>query len=254
MEDNMKITKILTKAAAVLLAVLMIQIWLLYSTKPGPLMIAQWIDQPGSLDDLESLADEVVVARVVKIRHADDLMATSPKPDDGSKPEIIRIPVEVITLEIKRKAKGKKKEGKEIIEVFHTGHSDAVSPAKRKAPSKKEAPKKPKDGIDKNKAAKASKDEAVESNPINLLEDDPAYKVGEDYLLFIVKEGPKLKVKGKSVQTSAIVSPEGRYKVSKTNKLDPVRKRGFAGKYKGKDVADIETEVATIQKEKKGKK
>ncbi|MCZ6775440.1 MAG: hypothetical protein O7D34_03150, partial [Ignavibacteria bacterium] len=109
------------------------------------------------------------------------------------------------------------------------------------------------DGIDKNRAPRPSRDEAVESTPVSLLADDLGYKMGDDYLLF-VRKGPTLKIKGKKVETLAIVSPEGRYQVSKNNKLSPAAKQGFASRYKGKDVADLETEVEEIQKKKKARK
>lgn len=107
------------------------------------------------------------------------------------------IPVEVITLQVTDDdIKGKKKKG-DTIELFHTGHSG----------------------------------EKGEGH--NTLFGDPAYKVGEEYVLF-VREGPTLKVDGQAVQTQAIISPEGRWKIDQNRNAQPISDMDWAKKMWGK--------------------
>lgn len=112
------------------------------------------------------------------------------------------IPVEVITLQvIDDDVKGKKKKG-DIIELFHTGRSG-------------------------------------ENGIVSMtIFGDPAYKVGEEYVLFVV-EGPTIKVKGRAVHTQAVISPEGRWKVDKNRKVQPMSDMDWAKKMRGKPSKEL---------------
>jgi hypothetical protein len=239
MEENMKIQKILAAASALLLVTFVIQVWLNYNSRPGTVMMAEWRDKPATLQAAYQLADEVVTGRVVKIRRAADLVAKAPKSEAD-----IRIPVEVVTIEVETKLKGQKRGKKEIIELFHTGLSNTPSLANKRPPDEKPPPK-PKDAIPRNKAPRFSPAESQDAYAM-MLHGDPAYKVGERYTLF-VRTGPKLKVKGRAVATQAIISPEGRYRLSKSNKLEPLSNLGFAGKLKAKKLDVLKSQISSIQ-------
>ena len=248
----MKIQKILATAAALLLVVLVIQVGYryLYRADQGPQMIAEWKERPTSLDDAESLADEVIIGRVIKIEHADDLVARAPRREGD-----VHIPVEVITIEVESKIKGKSNGQREIIRLFHTGHSDARSMLTQKAPDKKVAKPEADDldykGTKLVPLSKRPKAPTGQGSLLLSLHEDPLYKIGEKYVLF-VKRGPDLKIKGKTVATEALISPEGRYRIS-NNKLTPMVNRGFTARLRGKGITQLQTDISNIQKLRKAR-
>lgn len=239
----MKIQKILALAVLSLLVVLAAQLWRQYQNRPGQVMFAAWHNKPESLKDAQDLAEEVVVGKVVKIERADDLVAKAPKAEGN-----MYVPVEVVTIEIERKLKGEKKGEKETIQLFHTGLSGQNPLRLNRKPPKGKVPEKPgKDDENYTEIIPRSKKPSVPSGhgaqPI-MLHGDPAYKVGERYTLFITK-GPTLKVKGRTVSTKAVISPEGRYRMKKgSNTLEPVTSLGFAGRLKNKNLSAIEAAIS----------
>lgn len=234
----MKLQRILAIAAAVLLIALVTQIGLRYRSKSAPQMIAMWKDKPESVEAAHQLAEHVVLGQVVKVQHADDIVTRIPDEPGG----VDRIPVEVVTLRVEKRYKG---EGGETIQLFHTGHSDAPSPARRPPPPGP-PPERPKEGaVERNQAPTGM--EAEVSTMSSLLHDDPGYQMGERYMLF-VRKGPRLTVGGAPVETQGIVSPEGRYRVSRDNRLEPVTPHGFAGRLKGQGLQQVEEVIGRIPK------
>lgn len=232
----MKLQKILAIAAAVLLIALVTQVGLRHRAKPGPQMFATWRDNPENVEAAHKLADHIVVGQVVNIRPT-ELVTPLPGEPGG----VDRIPVEVVTIKVEKRHKG---EAPETIEVFHTGHSGAPSRAQRPPPPGPPPPK-PEGGIERSQAPRPTWDEAHASTII--MHDDAPYKVGERYMLF-VRKGPRLMVGGAPVETHALVAPQGRYGVSRENKLEPVTQRGFAGQLRGRALQEVEETIGRIPK------
>lgn len=241
----MNIKKYLTLAAAVLLITLVVQIGISYRANPGPTMFAEWKDRPATLQAVTNLAEQVVVGRVVKIERAADLVGKAPKAEGN-----INIPVEAITIEVEQKLKGEKKQGKETIAVFHTGLSSYPSLSLTRRAPRQKAPKRPKDDdpnyteiIPKNKRPRAAT--GADALPI-MLHGDPAYKVGERYVLF-VRKGPDLRVKGRTVATQAIISPESRYRLKRNNSLEAISTLGLGAKLNGKGLSQLQTDINKLK-------
>lgn len=232
----MKLRRILAISAAVVLVALVI--W--YRAKPAqprtPIITSiMWKDRPESVEAAHRLADHVVLGQVVSVRHADDLGSQASGEPGGAG----RIPVEMVTIKVEKTYKGGVAE---TIELFHTGWSDAPSPARRPPPPGPPPPKR-EGGVERSQAPPPFP--AEDEVRTIMLDDDPGYTVGERYVLF-VRKGPRLTMGGAAVETQAVVSPEGRHRVSKDNKLEPVTQRGFAGRLRGQALQQLEEEIARI--------
>ncbi len=222
-----KAKKILVTAAALLIAGLVIQVSFRYIAKPPRLMFAEWKDIPATVDAATRLADEVVQAKVTNIRRADDLVYNFPgEPNDQD-----RIPVEVVTLQIQKNHKGSAR----TIELFHIG--GVLSPLSRPDPSESEAPPKPPRAVPKSRRPPSTS----HASPY-MLHDDPEYKVGEEYLLF-VRKGPRVTIGGASVETHAIISPTTRFRISAGQNLESMTRYGFAPQFRGKQLRDLELRI-----------
>lgn len=222
----MKIPKVLALVAAVLLVTLVIQIGLRYNSKPVPLLFAEWKDVPRTVADANNLAEEIVQAQVTNVRRANDLVIKIEGEANGED----RIPVEVVTLKAEKNHKGRSS----TIELFHVG--GYASPASRPAPPQSQAPPKPPGGIDRPPTLPRRSES--DASPYSL-HDDPEYKVGEKYLLF-VRKGPQVTVSGAAIQTHAIISPTTRFRIGANNRLETMTQRGFAPQFAGKNLRDLE--------------
>ncbi len=248
----MRIQKILAITAAVLGLALGAQLWFSVHTHTpvSTEMVAIWQENPQSLEDLEALADEIIIGKVVDIRHAEDMRPLDAENFEGM--DDVSLPVEVITIEVSTQLKGKSRGQKSTIQLFHMGHSD-LNLARKKAPPRSERPEKPDEGaVEKADAPKFDPGEVEAAIPMTL-HDDPLYEKNQTYLWFVQKGRP-LKVKGKTIETLVTVHPSGRLRISKDNKIKPVFEYGFVAKLKGKKVDDLKAEIAEIRKgKKKGK-
>lgn len=222
----MKVQKALTIVAAALLATLAIQIGLRYNSKPGLQLFAEWKDVPRTVEAASSLADEIAQGQVTNVRRASDLVIKI----EGEPNSEDRIPVEVVTLKVDKNHKGRSS----VIELFHVG--GVPSPVTRPAPPQSEAPPKPPGGVDRSQAPPRPSGQAARQY---MLHDDPAYKVGEKYLLF-VRKGPQVTVSGATIQTHAIISPTTRFRIGANNRLEAMTQRGFAPQFAGKNLRDLE--------------
>lgn len=102
-----------------------------------------------------------------------------------------------------------------------------------------QAPPKPTGGVDRSQAPRRPSNE--ELRPYSL-DGDPEYKVGEKYLLF-VRKGPEVKVNGRSTQTYATISPTTRFRIRANNRLETVTKNGFAPRFKGRSLRNLESKI-----------
>lgn len=211
----MKLNKVLAICSAILAGVFVVQLTVLIHQEPEERWVASWARSPKSLAQAKKLSSQIVRGRVIEIRQAKDLVIKAPGEPGG----VDRIPVEVVTLALEGAYKGK---SPKTVEVFHTGLSP-LSSRGHKRDAKRPAKH---GGIAVKQPAREVKPTLRERSGI-LLDDDPAYKVGNQYLLFLTS-GPNVSIKGRSVRTMAVIAPQGRYGVSKEGKLLPVIKHGHS--------------------------
>ncbi|MDP9380012.1 MAG: hypothetical protein M3Q29_07665 [Chloroflexota bacterium] len=117
-----------------------------------------------------------------------------------------RIPTQRVTVEVTKAYKGSAKAGQRL-ELFQTGGA--------KLPL--EAPK--------DKAG-----HRVETHQV-ILEGDPLYKAGEEYLLML-EQGPR--------QMMRTISPEGRYRIARDSTLTPMVHNEATRGVAAKPVAEVE--------------
>lgn len=236
----MKVNKILGIAAVVLGAAFVVQVGIRYlQGPPAPVYMASWKHAPKSLEEATSLSKTVVEARVTRIRQATHLEVDAPG-EPGGKDKIAQ---EVVTLEVVKTHKGT---ASKTVEVHRTGSSvpGQTRVAGRAAPTEG-APPEP---AQKRKGAiprPAQIPAAPATATTVLLEDAPAYRVGDRYLLFL-DDGPSVNLEGATVKTQTVISPEGRYHIGANNKLEPISRRAFEDKdfavgLRGKDLPALET-------------
>lgn len=206
-------------------------------TTGGEYMIASWVDRPESLEQTVELADEIVTGRVVNIRQGRPLQVRVANEPDG----VDEIPVEVVTIQLDDDpVKGQGRQGQNI-ELFHTGHSGSPSAANQNEP-RGPRPEKPEGGVEKQDAPRPDPRAGAPAEFSGMI-DDPGYTVGESYMLF-VREGPELNVNGRRMQTRGIVSPEGRWRVTRNNEVVPMSGRAWAQRMRGRSMAQLKSQAA----------
>jgi hypothetical protein len=225
------VNKLLLVVLVALAGLFVAQLSVSLAQKPGTQAVASWRNSPDTLEQAVELSDDIVRGRVTRVRRAEDIVVQAAGEPDGE----VRIPVEAVTIQLERTLKGGPKER---IQVFHTGLSKGDSAAEKGAP-REDPPPRPDDGVDRPR--RLPRPSIAESRTF-LLEGDPPYKSGDRVVLFLT-EGPALEVDGETVQTMAIVAPEGRYAVDDDEELDPVIDRKFADEQRGKPLREFEEEV-----------
>ena len=237
----MNLRKIYFVTVVVLVGLFVAQVGLRFTRKPDQVLMTLWKNHPNSIAKAKKLSNLVVTGKVVNIERGEDFVVPAP----GEPEKEIRIPVEIVTIEVVKTHKGRARRGekrkgakKQLIRLFHTGDSQATSIAERPEPPASERPPKPPGGIERP--------QIIEKPPLGearamLLHDDPIYTVGERYVLFLM-DGPRIKVQGKSIATKAVISPEGRYQVV-GNSIQAMTKRRFADKVRGTSLERFETAI-----------
>ncbi|MEO6394190.1 MAG: hypothetical protein ABIP75_20215 [Pyrinomonadaceae bacterium] len=221
----MKIERILIGAIVVLAIALFAQMGF-RSNETAPRLFASWRHFPKSEDEAKKLSSHIVMGKVERIEPG------KLQPKDGEKfEEDVSLPAELVTIRVQGNFMGAKVE---TINLFHTGTGD--SPYGRPAPKGDPPPKPDKGALTERQ--RPPQPSAEESRPI-ILSDDPGYKEGETYLLFLM-DGPELTINGKTVKTMAVISPEGRYLVGSGGTLEPISHReGFAQRYRGRSAKEV---------------
>ena len=227
----MRMGKKFVLTIAMLAGVLLLQAWSLVHEKPGPRYVASWKNIPKNIDEAKNLASQIVLGRVTRVRRAEDLVVEAPGEPKGED----RIPIEAVTIRLEKSYKGARPQ---TIEVFHTGLSVGI-PVSELRPPRGPAPPKPEDGVDRPARLPIPSKEA--SRTI-LLEEDPPYERNQRYLLLLT-DGPEVIVGGTRVKTKAVISPEGRYRITENDRVEPVTRRGFAGARAGRLLRELEAEV-----------
>lgn len=234
----MRTRRLLIIAVTVLVLVLVIQLTVKLSITPKVSTYAIWAQRPANILEAKGLSNLIVTARVTNIERGDDLVATPPQ-----EPQPIRIPVEVVTLEIEEYHKGAPRgnyQAYKEIKLFHTGSSYATPVEGRTDPPSSEQPPRPSGGVDRPATSPPSP--SIEETRTIIIHEDPPYKKGERYVLLLT-DGPTVTVNGSKIATKSVISPEGRYLITSRKKIEPATMRGFAGLYKGKELKGLEKEL-----------
>lgn len=183
-------------------------------------VLANWEYSPKSLEEADSLADQVVVGRVISVHKGKDIVVKEPNEPSGE----MRIPTEVVTINVDNTIKGK---ATSVVKLFHTGTSQYTAKPKPIPP----------EYLGKQPPTNAA---SVQLKPF-LLEGDPEYVIGERYVLFLTA-GPDIE---KDLQR--VVAPEGRYRVDVSDTLVPVTDRALASKLKGITLSDFHAKYAELR-------
>lgn len=222
------LNKILGASAAVLAVLLGLQLLILSQQEPREVAYATWADNPKSLAEGQDLANQIVRGRVIKVERGKDLVVKAPGEPGGED----RIPVEIVTLGLTGGFKGQTPQS---VRVFHTGISRLSTKGIRQKPK----PSDGKHGGEPIPAERPSKQSASQVNRFTL-DDDPPYKVGQDYIMYL-RDGPTVghKIDGK-VKTLRIVNPTLRVQVVRGKELRPAATRmNFAKQLHGKPVTAL---------------
>jgi hypothetical protein len=178
-----------------------------YSAGPTTVVHASWKFQPKSIREARDKAESVVQAEVVAVERGEDLVVPAAGEPTGED----RIPTQKITVKVKKAHKGSAKPG-ETLQLFQTG--GAVLPVA------------PAGGPEK-------KDVRIKARTV-ILEGDPLYQPGEEYMLML-EPGPRGLLRP--------VSPEGRFKVEPGGSVKPMVDNDVTAKLRGKPVAELEREI-----------
>ena len=116
-----RVDQVLLAAAGGLAAMLAIQLGVAAQEREArPILIASWFESPASLEETAGSAEEVVRARVTRVRPGADIVVNLPQEPGGED----RIPTEVVTLRVEKVYKGPAGGPPETVEVFHLGRSN----------------------------------------------------------------------------------------------------------------------------------
>ena len=231
----MTIRKVLAVTATVLFVVLAVQLGWRYHNKPGATLHAAWYHNPTTVAEAYELSDDVFLGRVLKTEPADDLVYQAP-PDAPEEDRYFSIPVDLITLQVEKRYKGKTTR-RRTVKLFSTGRSREGSPAARQPPTTAPPPKPP-DGVDRPDQLPSGDEHAT---TISVMDGLPILKKG-DLGVFFTQKGRKLKVNGNDVQTQILFNPACFYGVT-DNKLEPAAKTGFATRLRGRTLNELEGRI-----------
>ena len=194
--------------------------------KPEPVLMAAWAYEPRTLAEAKGLSKEVVEAQVTKVERADDLVIPAP----GEPGNVERIAIEVVSMKVKGAMKG---QPGQAIQVFRTA---GMPVTRHDMPNMKDAPPRP-----KGASNPPTRPTPFVENTINL-HDDQDYKVGENYVLFL-RDGPKVRVKGRQVATKTLLNPSTRFRVESNNSINPTIPDGLGQSFKGRPLQNFKTDI-----------
>ncbi|MCI0397413.1 MAG: hypothetical protein L0332_29425 [Chloroflexi bacterium] len=189
---------------AVLAATFAVQLAAINLNAPKSNAVASWVYHPDSFETAVGDADLIVLANVVAVEAGNDIVHNA----RGHEPEgEVRIPTQRITIEVVEAYKGETKAGEQLV-LFQTGgeRSEIV-------------------------AQDEERNQEINS-PVMILEGDPLYEVGEQYLLLLVP-GPDNLLRS--------ISPEGRYLVEQDGSLTPMVTNEATDTVRGKTVGELES-------------
>jgi len=219
--------------AAVLAITLGGQTFLSHHEQPELASEASWAFHPHSFQEARDRAHTIVRAQVVAVEKGEDLVVPARSEPSGED----RLPTQRITVKVTKSYKGAAKAG-ETLTLFQTGGelpADPAAPTGRAGDTSEHlaAPAGGKDHVHPNDAPPVRHDvKGAASGPRRVvLEGDPAYAVGEDYVLML-EDGPKGQLRP--------VSPEGRFKVEGNGTVKAMVTEDATKDVHGKPVAELE--------------
>ena len=196
-------TRLWLAATLVLTLAFVGQVLAYRSMSPSPTVHASWAFHPKSLREARERAQSIVLAEVVSVAAGPDIVSKVPAEPNGE----ARLPTQRITVSVLKSYKGSATAGQQLT-LFQTG------------------------GTRQNTAPMIVNGKELPSNVQQvILEGDPQYQVGEQYLL-LLEGGPD--------NTLRPVSPEGRYRVENGTNLTPMVQGEVAREIHGKGLNNLE--------------
>jgi hypothetical protein len=232
---NMK-KHLLWVPAAALALTLAGQVATYYNQQPENSAAASWAFRPQSVQEARDKAHTIVRAQVVSVEKGEDLVV----PAKGEPTGEDRLPTQRITVKVTKSFKGNAQVGNTLT-LFQTGGDVTPNPAApaggqaQNKPEHREAPAGGKASANPNGTPPAG-DHAVgatQGPKRFVLEGDPLYKAGEEFVL-LLEDGPRGLLRP--------VSPEGRFKIENGTVKAMVTNAATRGVH-GKPVADLEREL-----------
>ena len=230
----MKLNKILGVSCAMLAALVGVQMMALWQRPLRTHVHASWKYAPQSLAAAEKDAEQIVEGRVVQIERARDICVAA-QGEPGGKD---CIPNEVVTIALEGAYKG---DTPQLVQVFHTG----ISPINVKG---RQIPARPQDNMHGGQAIQNRKQQNPSAQARNRysLEDDPPYKMGARYALFLDK-GPRTATRQGAVATMTPLHPSLRMEI-RGDTLDPASTQTDLGKQlKGKRVTELTKQLPQLK-------
>src|SRR5262245_38507033 len=176
-----------------------------WTEDPVLTMTASWRHRPASVDEARDLAQAVVQAEVVSVQADADLVVPAAGEPTGED----RIPTQRVQMRVTKAHKGQMQPG-QTLEIFQVGG--------------KLLPTTPPDG--KQGARVAAK--------VMILEGDPLYKPGEQYLLML-EDGPRGLLRP--------IAPEGRYRIERGGAVTAMVDNDATRTVQGRPLAELERKL-----------
>ncbi len=228
--------------AAALALALVGQFLTYYNAQPIIAAHASWAFQPNSFQDVVNEARTIVTGEVVAVQRGPDIVVEAKGEPSGQDV----IPTEHITVRVNSVQKGSVGRDQQLT-VFRTGGEvvipqgpaqGSVAPGPETA-QRSEGPEVPQDAKGDPDAPAPEQPKALDdpNRPataevkVLLLPEDPAYQVGQTYMLALT-EGPK--------NTSRPVAPEGRLLVNPDGTVNTVAETEVGQSLNGRRLAELE--------------
>lgn len=203
-------TKLWFIATGILGLILVAQLAVSTSRPRNLVLYASWANSPKSLKEAHAIAKTIVLAEVIAVEQGDDLVV----PVDGELNDEDRVPTQRVTLNVIKSYKGGDKTI-DTVTLFQTGGVQTQVPT-------------------------SDNGKELESNAAQvILEGDPLYVIGEQYLLML-EDGPN------GMQRT--ISPEGRYLLQKDGSLKAMVDNAMTKEVVSKPAKALEQELTTPDK------
>ncbi len=228
-------TRFLWVVIAVLALTLVGQV-VVYRRQPAVLAHAVWGFQPKTLAEACDKAEVIARVRVESVVQGPDDVVPAPGEPSGED----RLPTQRVTLRVLKSYKGTVADG-QALTLTQTGGTKAI-PVSDEEPT---LPPRP-DTIPSKDAAAAGVPNPERGQGVTApvrtqdvqftLEGDPLYKVGEKYVLLLERgqAHPDLFV---------VISPEGRYRQERTNKMTAMADNDVTQELKGKSLENFDRKL-----------
>jgi hypothetical protein len=227
----MRLNRILGISAGVLTSLLGLQLVLLVQQAPRETHHAIWVNNPNNLAEGQQLASQIVRGRVIDITRGQDIVVKTPGEPEG----VDRIPTEIVTLALEGSYKG---QSRQSVQVFRTGVVPVDIRGLKPTP-------RPRDGMHGGQPIPAKPPSRFNASQVSnvSLDDDPPYRIGEEYIMYL-RGGPILRdARGRSVRTMRMVNPALRLQVTRGRLQPAAAHRAYARELSGKSVSVLASKL-----------